>query len=299
MTRQTLLFFLLLLAHSGIGQTPENDKIIELAKAYKDFMFRNDATKEILKDIKKDVPGNLTAAAAFIVQTISKNNKLLNKDYLMLPDSGTIKTIYIIRAINLNLREESQIDNLNLIESLKTQDIPRLELIDNYYGMLFTAVGNKNAEFDLSKENFDLKEFNLRNETEKGIFFLQCMRLCGAVIWGYMNVVKPPNTKKAHEYIKKFPRFNGQPYFQYTDMYFPDFQMVIIKKDGAQSYKSYYLDKYYELLVNHLICLSKEGASEKEQYDLVLGSILKESNLYKYTKLKPTLEEILKAQKQE
>jgi len=299
MIRSILLFCFLVLIHFSFGQTSENDKIIELGKAYKDFMFRNDPNKEIIKDLKKNVPGSLDAASAFIVQTISRNNKLLSKDHLMLPDSGTIKTIYIIRAINLNLREESQIENGKLIDSLKNNDIPRLELIDNYYDMLFTSVGNKEPEFDLSKENFNLKEFNLRDDTEKGIFFLQCMRLCNAVIWGYMNIVKPPNTKKAYEYIKRFPRFNGQPYFQYNDLYFPDFQMVIFKKDGVQSYKSYYLDKYYELLINHLICMQKENASEKERYDLVLGSIIKESNLYKYTKLKPTLEEILKAQKKE
>ena len=33
-----------------------NQKMIELGKAYKDFMFRNDPSKEVIKELKQDVP---------------------------------------------------------------------------------------------------------------------------------------------------------------------------------------------------------------------------------------------------
>jgi hypothetical protein len=125
------------------------------------------------------------------------------------------------------------------------------------------------------------------------------MSFCGSTIWGYMNVVKPPNTKKALDYIKMFPKINGRPYYQYNDFYFTDFNMILVEDIGMQSYKSYYLDKFYETLLSHLICLNKEAGSEKEKEDLLLGSILKERGLYKYTKYKETLEDIFKEQKQE
>jgi hypothetical protein len=48
-----------------------------------------------------------------------------------------------------------------------------------------------------------------------------------------------------------------------------------------------------------LFCLIKEESTEKEKNDLLLGSILKESNLYKYTKLKNTLEQIFEAKKRD
>ena len=70
--------------------------------------------------------------------------------------------------------------------------------------------------------------------------------------------------------------------------------MVVIESKGIQSYKEYYLDKYYETLLYHWVCLKKEGASEKEINDLLLGSILKERSLYPYTQYKETLEEIFK-----
>ncbi|KIC92892.1 hypothetical protein [Flavihumibacter solisilvae] len=280
------------------GQAEINQKLIELGKTYKDFMFRNTATKEVLKDAKANVPESLVYSTDFIVQTITTKNKLLSQQYLTRPDDQTLRQIFIIRAINHNLREENQIDNNKLIDSLNAAEIPAYELVDNYYGMLFTAVGNKNQPFNLAKVDFKLKDYKFKDETEKGIFFLRCMKDCNSVIWGYMNVVKPPNTKNAYENINKFPEFNGQPYYQYSDFYFTDFEMNIIKDQGRQSYKSYYLDKYFETLLFHLICLNREGGSEKEKNDLLLGSILKDSNLYKYTNYQDTLKEIFKVQKQ-
>jgi len=299
MTKTTLAFLALFLTILTFGQKNHNDKLIELGKTYKDFMFRNEPTKQVFKDIKENNTENLKTATDFIAQTITTKNKLLIQQFLSRPDEHTLKQIFIIRAINLNLREENQVDNNKLIDSLTNVSIPIYELVDNYYGMLFTAVGNKNQPFDFSKIDFKLKDYNFKDDTEKGIFFLRCMRDCNSVIWGYMNVVKPPNTQKAYDNIKKYPQFNGRPYYQYTDFYFTDFEMSIVKDKGKQSYKSYYLDKYFETLLFHLTCLNKEGGTEKEKNDLLLGSILKERNLYKYTKYKDTLEDIFKEQRQE
>ncbi|WP_136667997.1 hypothetical protein [Flavobacterium sp. H122] len=293
----TLLSFFLF--QMSFGQTNNNEKFIELAKIYNDFMFRNEPTKNILKDLKLNVAEDLKVTNDFITQTISTKNKLLSEPFLSRPDNNALKQIFIIRQINLNLREENHIDNNLLIDSLMTKEISVYELVDNYYDMLFTAVGNKNQPFDFSNSDFNIKDFNLKDDTEKGIFFLRCMNLCGVTIWGYMNVVKPANTQKAFYTIQKYPKFNGSLYYQYTDFYFNDFEINIIRDKGLQSYKSYFLDKYYETLLYHLLCLNKENRSEKEKNDLLLGSILKERNLYKYTKHKELLEEIFKEKKRD
>lgn len=282
---------------AGFGQVSENEKLIELGKAYKDFMFRNEPPKNFVKNLSTEIPENLKTAKDFIIQTITTNSKILSKDYLKLPDEPTLKSIYIIRAVNHNIHDEIPMDNAKLVDSLQSKVIPRYELIDSYYSMLFATVGNKITPFDLSKTNFKLSDYNLKDETEKGIFFLRCMEYCGKTIWGFMNVLKPPNTQKAYDYIKKFPKFNDLKYFQFNDLDFPDFEMQIYKNRGIESYKSYFIDKYYETLIYHLICLNKEGGSEKEIYDLMLGSILKEKKLYKYTKNKTLLEEMFKEQK--
>lgn len=299
MKKVTLSLLSFCLALLSVGQTSENLKLIELANAYKNFMFRNEPPKSVLKELKFASPESLKFCTDFIIETITTDNDIIKKKYLSLPDTLTLKMIYIIRSINYNIREEKQIDNNKLIDSLKLVEIPKVELIDAYYSIIFASVGNKNKPFDFSKINFSSKDYNLINDTERGIFFLQCMSYCGREIWGYMNVVKPANTKTAFEYIKNYPRFNSLKYFQFTDLNFPDFEMLIVKDKGKQSYKSYYIDKYYELLLSHLICLKKEGSNEKEVNDLLLGSILRDRNLYQYTKHKEILESIFKEQKQE
>ena len=292
MRRITLTILGLCLIMLGFGQTNDNQKLIELGKAYKNFMFKNEPDKNSLKDLKSNVTENVKVTTEFIVQTIMTNNKLPTQTFLKRPTDQVLKQIYIIRAINHNLREENQIDNNYLIDSLTTKDIPVYELIDCYYGMLFTAVGNKNKPFDFSTVDFKIKDYNLKDDTEKGIFFLRCMNFCGTLIWGYMNIAKPINTQKALEFINKYPKFNGQPYYQYNDFYFTDFEMIIVKDKGLQSYKNYYIDKYYETLLYHFLCLNKENRPEKEKNDLLLGSILKEKNLYKYSKQKELLESL-------
>lgn len=261
-------------------------------------MFRNEPTKKDLIALRTNVPNNLNAANEFIAQSVTTKNKLLTQPYLNRPDDQTLKQIYIIRAINLNLGKEKQVDNNKLIDSLSAQSIPPYELLDNYYEMLFTAVGNKNQPFNLSKTDLKLADYNLKDDTEKGILFLEAMRYCGMTIWGYMNIVKPANTQKAYGNIKLFPKFNGRPYYQFTDLHFPDFNIKITEEEGKQSYKSYYINKYYETLLSHLMCLNKEGGSEKEKNNLLLGSILRDRELYKYTKYRETLESIFKVQSQ-
>jgi hypothetical protein len=297
MKKTFLTLLIACLIANGYGQSIENKKLIELGKTYKNFMMANEPTKAIIADMNSDLPDSLKIATAFLIQTVTTDNKLLDKEFLTLPDKKVLKNIFIIQAVSQNMIDGSNIDNDKLIDSLKNKTILKYELVDNYYNMLFTATGNKISPFNLSKSDFELKEYNLADDTEKGIFFLQCMNHCRTFIWGYMNIVKPANTKKAYDLIKKYPKFNGLDYYQFNDFAFTDFEMNIEKDKGMQSYKTYYIDKYYELLLYHLICLKGEGAKEKEINSLLLGSILKDNNLYKYTTHKEILESIFQEQK--
>ena len=295
--KKILVFsFLCSLALTFHGQ--DRQQTLFLAKTYSNFMFRNQPTKEVFKELKSSRNPDNQATVDFITQTITTRNKILSTKYLKRPDDRTLKQVYIVRAVSMNLGEKNPVDNNRLIDSLTKADVPVYELVDNYYEMVFMAVGNKNQPFNLSKVNFRLNDYQLRDNTERGIFFLKCMRLCGTTIWGYINIAKPMNTAKAYENIKKFPKFDGRPYYQYDDFSFDDFEMVIIKDNGKESYKGYYLNKYYETLLYHLLCLRKEGASQKEIDDLMLGSILRKRSLYSYTKYQETLEDMFKELRQ-
>jgi hypothetical protein len=292
------LFLVLIGLLSGgiaIAAEADNDsKLIELGKAYKDFMFRNDPPKSYLKSIKKDASEDLKQTAKFISETISPRSKVLSDGFLKLPDDVTLKAIYIVRQVSLNLKVDDPKDNNLLVDELKSASINHYELVDNYYSMLFTAVGNKRGVKELGKMDFQLKRLNLNDETKKGIFFLRCMSLCGRSIWGYMNVAKPRNTKLALEYIDNFPMFNGLKYYQYTDFYFSDFEMELNGEAGLESYKYHFINQLYETLIYHMICLREEGAENSEINDLLLGSIMRTENLYKYTEHTEVLNQIFK-----
>jgi hypothetical protein len=277
---------------TSIGANDLNNDLVELAKIYRNFMFRNSPNETTFEQLDKLESKELIATTKFIKETITTNSKLTTEEFLKLPDEPTMKFIYIVRRVNWNIREETPKDNNDLISELSETSIPRYELIDSYYDILFTGVGNKNRPFDLSGVNFKMTQYELQNDTEKGIFFLKAMDLCGASIWGYMNIVKPPNYKKATEYIEKFPKFNGQPYYQYLDFGFDDFEMKIEKDTGEESYKGYYINKYYDTLLSHLACLSQKKKQKEARTDLLLGSILKEENYYKYSKKKEVLESL-------
>ncbi|MFN0203770.1 MAG: hypothetical protein ACKVTZ_19740 [Bacteroidia bacterium] len=258
MNKVLILLITTLFGVSVFGQSTENSALLKLGKAYEEYMFRSTPEKKYLKSFVEEYPSSLQQEAKFIKQTISSDNKLLEKEFLSIPDQAVLKNLFIVSEIHAILVEESKIIPNELIDSLKQIEIPRYELVDNYYYMLFTGVGNKNQPYNFNKNDFNLADYGLKDEVEKGIFFLKCMDLCGRNIWGFMNIVNPPNTSKALSYIKKYPTFNGKPYYQFTDLYFKDFEMIIIKENGIQSYKSYYLDKYYETLLSHLICLDKD-----------------------------------------
>lgn len=151
MNKITLTLLGICLTTLSFGQTTENDKLIELGKAYKDFMFRNEPPKDFVKDLQTNIPENLKVATNFIAQTITTDNDLLKQPYLSLPDNQSLKFVYIIRSVNHNIRQENQIDNNKLIDSLKKADIPKNELVDGYYSMLFASVGNKIKPFRLFK----------------------------------------------------------------------------------------------------------------------------------------------------
>jgi len=289
MKKLLILSVFILHSISSFAQNP-NAKLIELAKAYRNFMFMATPPKGAITKLQENVPAELSASTAFIVESITQENKLATKTYLTLPDEKTLQYLFWISNLSQNMIEGSERSNETILDSLSKLSPNRYVWIDSYYNMLFTGIGNKHEHFNLSKVNFTLDEYNLKDDTEKGILFLRCISLCRSMIWGYMNIVKPANTKEAYSYIKKFPKVNGLAYYQYKDLYFTDFEVIIDGK--TQSFKTYYIDQYYDLLLYHLVCMKKEGASEDEMHELMLGSIMKDEKLYKYTKNKATLEKI-------
>lgn len=286
----SIIGILILVSQISFGQT--NNGLIELGKAYRQFMFRNNPPTEFLKGLEKYDSTELAYSAKFIREAIRENNSILSDSYLKRPSDKDLKDLYIIVQINYNIRKENPRDNNEIINELENKSILTQDLVDNYYSMLIDCYGNKVKPFDMTNVNFDLNSYGLMDDTEKAIVFLEVLRLCGFQIWGYINVAKPPKYELAMEYINKYPKFNSLPYYQFLDLNFSDFKMNIESEEKAQSYKEYYIDKYYETLLNHLTCLNETNQDQEKIYDLVLGSLLKEENFYKYSKEEKRLKKL-------
>lgn len=280
-----IIFLLLLII--GFQSTFANDLdngIIELGKIYRDFVFRNNPTELTFKKLAEINSPKLLTTKNFVEECISPNNELTSEKFLKIPNEQTLLNLYLIMKVNANVREKEPKDNVELLKEWREKNVQRYELVENYYSMVFSGIGNKNQPFDLSNVDFVIENYNLKDETEKGIFFLTAMNLCYYQIWGYMNVVKPPNYKKALSSIEKYPKFNGQEYYKYKYFGFPDFEMQIEKDKGKESYKGYFINRFYNALIYHHQCLNQKRRTRKDAENLALSSILKEKNYYEYSK---------------
>lgn len=283
----TLLFLLTTMV--AFGQRTSDRAFAEWGQAYRRYMFEA-APQGFAQKQLVGVPDSLQPAANFIAQTITENNALLKKEYLTVPDDATLRNIYYIFRVGWA-------QDTTVLQRLRRAAIPRAVLVDAYYTALFIAVGNKNRPFDLSRYNLMLGDYGLQDETEKDIFFLRCMELCEKVVRGYVRLATPASRKQALLLMAKYPKINGLPYFQYTALDFPDFLINISGEMGPQSYKSIYLNKYYDLLLAHFACLSQETAGQRDRAALVSTSIIKDRSLHKYTANAAKLERLLQEYK--
>lgn len=285
-----LLIAILFISTFSLGQDMKTENILELGKYYSNFMFRNEPPKSTSKDLGKNYSKDLEPAVQFIKEVVKTKNKLLTPKFLTLPDTATLKVVYIIDALHQNPHIKEPLDPTELVNQLKSTEIPYIELVDEYYSTIFTSHANKNRPFDLSKVDFKMSNYNLNTDQMKGVFYLRCMDMCGTQIYGYMNIAKPPNTKKALEFIGRFPTFDGLKYYQYTDLHFKDFEMEMINDKAPESYKDYYIDKLYNTLLNHLLCVIKEEKNQETIENIILGSIIRDSSLYQHSSQKEVLE---------
>ena len=162
----TFLLFLVITIQFTFANDLDNE-IIELGKIYRDFVFRSNPTDLTFKQLEGINSPELFTTRNFVKECITPNNNLTSEKFLKIPGEQTLLNLYLIMKVNANVREKEPKDNFELIRELRDKNVQRYELVENYYGMVFTGIGNKNQPFDLSKVNFIIDNYELRDETEK------------------------------------------------------------------------------------------------------------------------------------
>lgn len=249
--------------------------IARLEEVYLKYMAHEPDSK-VIREIEINVPEGMEFTCDFIIQNISSDSKLMDEKYLHVPDENSLRFIHLIYEY---LKYP---DNPNLIDSLLNAEIPRLTMIDNYYRILFVGMKNKLSHPGYLDRNFIMSDYGLKTKEEKAIFFLRCMSNCFLEINGFLNGTTPYYSR-AYSIIKSFPKFDGLPYYLYDSFDFPDFNLVIRNYEPPESYKAYFLRRYFSLLLYHIDCLDALSEDVGEKKGIISKSIINRQDLYKYS----------------
>jgi len=285
-TKLILLIFFIPLLLSAQDEQNFTNEIIHLAKLYRNHHVGGKLDMDESKALAKHKIPELSETKKILLILSDDYNLKKWKKILVKPDEVTLKNLYIIRTVNWGFYddtppEESELKSI--VEALVNEETNPLELLSCYYDMVFMHITNKHRPFNMAKVNFNIEAYNLANDTEKSVFFLESMEAFGTLIWGYMNVPNPPNFDKALEFIHKYPRYNGQEYFEYINLDMDDFLVTINSDEPKKSFKKYHLNKLMNTVLYHVLCLVQKEKYAEQKMDVLSNSIIRNESFWQYS----------------
>ena len=299
------LAIVMIISINCFGQNNLEADLIKLAKIYKQNHGWGTLDNRTIAHIETYKDTKLETVANTIKELCTKKNNILDEEFIYRPDSITLKYFHTIIMINFNMFDKKPKDNKQIAMKYLNKDVSVYEQIMHYYSSIFTSITNKHTEIirtdsgmvinksldDLSHINWYLDDFGFKDETEEAIFFLVFIKFKERNI---VPSITEPKYEFIYESINKLPKINSKPYYYYQNFFFKDVKMNINKR--KQSFKKYYLKIYYNLLLTHYFALVSLKKPQSEVYELLLSSILKDRNYYKYCDNKDILKDIFKKQ---
>ncbi len=275
-----LIPLFLLFAQAGEAQEPQNlEEFIELAQILRKYKPMQEP-KGLQKAINRIESPDLAYTKRFIDISLSNRKPLLEKDMLMMQDSQTLHTIYSVLELAKYLDPSDSTKNKAIAKQICARPTRETDLLHGYYNYLFISVIHPYEDYGIRKQRFFFDDLDLATATERSTFFLVGMSKYFSLIYKQIYIQSPPDPIAALSWIVDFPTYENKPYYYYKDFDFPDFKVKIDNR--YQSFKSYYLNQYYELLLSHLYVLRETKGKEKQAKDLLENSILSDPSLYKY-----------------
>ena len=87
----------------------------------------------------------------------------------------------------------------------------------------------------------------------------------------------------------KVPKFNGKPYFYYTNLDIPDFEYV--RDKIPESYKAYQVNMFMRALLLHFISVTDAG-NKFDAREIYFNSIMHKPDFFKYSANKDDLQKM-------
>ncbi|MBL4677184.1 MAG: hypothetical protein JKY70_13410 [Mucilaginibacter sp.] len=281
---------LLVIAQNKLSEKDTNN-LLALSNLYShDNMFKADSTHQKADALRSPalnhvIDGLLAAGKA--------DTSVIGKNILQRPANEELKLWYAIRSVhynNIDTVKSRRRPALEVINNVLTKDVDERILLNNYYSMVFSSgIGFLFNEADLSRNNFDLETYGLKNETEKAILFF---RLIDPMIRARFLVLQHmKNYERLGGVIKRLPTFNGQPYYAYTDFNFVDFDEDNLYK--KETFKQFNINF---LVQSELIQLNADAVTGKieEGRALYHNSLLNKPEYFGFTATKDVLEKLYK-----
>lgn len=219
---------------------------------------------------------------------------LLASTILGRPTNEDMLFFYTIQQIHYNRQEDNKNPKPNL-EVAKTALASNKEerlLLDTYYYMIHGGLATLFNEADLSNYSIDIESLGFKNATEKSIFFFNIIdALAGKRLMVLMSLKK---YDRILYFMNKMPKINGQKYFYYTELDFPDFKTE--NYEGEKSFSEENFAGYYNTLISHFMALS-ESKEIKSAQELYFKSILFKEPYFKFSPMKDDLMYLYKESK--
>jgi hypothetical protein len=291
MTKYFLTFILILTATFTTAQIKleqkELDNLIAIGEIYSHNT--NARGSKFAKSIDSLRTPKLDHIVDALIAVGKGDETILENRFLARPNDDELVLWYVIREIHYNRTNEklspkpvSVVANEVLSKKIDTR-----WLLDNYYYRIHGGIASLFNDADLSKYNFNIDSLGFRNETEKGIFFLNMM---DALVGGRFKVLQMmKNNKKILDFCDKMPKFNGREYFYYKNFDYDDFDWI--GYDKTESYNERHIGVLYNILIAQFIATT-ELRKKKDAQELYFNSILHEPKYFKFTHSKSDLQSL-------
>jgi hypothetical protein len=271
----TLLLFSIFIYAQEENQDFEN--LVKLGEIYsKSFNATGDEFKNSVEKLRTS---NLDHIIDCMIAVEKQDKKLLTKEFLSRPNELELKYWYVIREIhynNVSSEHEPRPNNIVAKEVLK-REIDERWLLNNYYYHIRGGIAGIFNAADLSKYNFDVNDYGLKNETERAILYFA---LTDAMTQRFKVLQMLKNYDKLLEFADKLPTFNGKPYYEYTSFDFKDFDWI--GYDKTESYKQINIGNVFQS-VNAYLSVFVEKKETAKMHEIYFKSILFIPKYFEYS----------------
>ena len=223
-----------------------------------------------------------------LIEVGKANTNLMQKLYLARPDNNELKLYYVLREIHYNRIDTTKtpLPDMEIIHTILAKDIDERLLLDNYYKTIIPGIMYLFNKTDLSGYNYELNSLGFKNDTEKAIFFFNMMAI---INYRFLALQYLKKQDKIVDLGHKVPKFNGKPYFYYTNLDIPDFEYV--RDKIPESYKAYQVNMFMRALLLHFISVTDAG-NKFDAREIYFNSIMHKPDFFKYSANKDDLQKM-------